>query len=188
MILEKGGLSWLIFFISVVLIGAVLLALLSIVYMSWKNGISPMPASAAVRRAVAAEINRFPEQGLIVEAGSGWGTLALYVAKHCLGWRIIGIENSRFPLWISRLVSRFDFSTDVSFIKRDLYTYPYERVDLVVCYLYPGGMKRLNTIFREKMAPGARVISVCFALPGWQSERVITCGDLYRTKVYVYTI
>jgi hypothetical protein len=171
-----------------VLVGVVLLALLSIVYVSWKNGISPMPASASVRHAVAAEINRFAERGLMVEAGSGWGTLALYVAKQCLGWRIIGIENSPIPLWISRQVSRFVFSTDVSFIKEDLYTYPYESVDLVVCYLYPGGMKRLSTIFREKMVPGARVISVCFALPGWQMERVINCGDLYRTKVYVYIV
>jgi hypothetical protein len=174
--------------LSGVLVGAVLLLLLSIVYVSWKNGISPMPASAVVRRAVAAEINRFSDRGLIVDAGSGWGTLALFVARHCSGWRIIGIENSRIPFWISRLLSRFNFSTNVSFIKGDLYTYPYESVDLVVCYLYPGAMKRLNTIFREKMTPGARVISVCFALPGWQSERVITCGDLYRTKVYVYTV
>jgi hypothetical protein len=174
--------------LSGVLVGAVVLALLSIVYVSWKNGISPMPASGTVRRAVAAEINRFSERGLIVEAGSGWGTLALYVARHCLGWRIIGIENSRIPLWISRLISWFDFSTDVSFIKEDLYTYPYESVELVICYLYPGGMKRLSETFREKMAPGTRVISVCFALPGWQAESMITCGDLFRTKVYVYTV
>ena len=54
---------------------AVLAAVLTIVYVSWRNGISPMPASAPVRRAVVTAIRKLPERGLLVEAGSGWGTL-----------------------------------------------------------------------------------------------------------------
>ncbi len=183
--------------VSILLVAVVFLAALSIVYMSWKNGISPMPSSTLVRQAVAEEVNWLSGKGVIVEAGSGWGTLALHVAKHCPGWRIIGIENSFLPLWVSRiasrLASRFHPTTSntapnsVTFIRGDLYKYPYEEADLVICYLYPGAMKRLNPIFRQRLAPGVRVISVCFALPEWQPERIITCGDLYRTQVYVYS-
>ncbi|NHN32117.1 class I SAM-dependent methyltransferase [Paenibacillus sp. S3N08] len=176
---------------SVALIVAVLLALLSIVYTSWRNGISPMPSSFHVRRTVVAEIKRFSGNGTIVEGGSGWGTLALDVAKHCPRWRIIGLENSIIPLGVSRLASRWASRgraapDNVAFIKEDLYKYPYDQADMVVCYLYPGAMKRLSGIFGERLVPGTPIISVCFALPGWQPERVITCRDLYRTKVYVY--
>jgi hypothetical protein len=177
---------------SVAVIAAVLSAMLSIVYASWRNGISPMPSSFHVRRTVVAEINRISGHGgTIVEAGSGWGTLALDVAKHCPGWQIIGIENSIIPLWISRLASRVASRRrcsvgNVAFIRGDLYQYPYEQADMVVCYLFPGAMKRLSGILSESLAPGTPIISACFALPGFQPERVITCKDLYRTKVYVY--
>ncbi|MDF2653230.1 MAG: class SAM-dependent methyltransferase [Paenibacillus sp.] len=171
------------------LVTVVFLAMLSIVYMSIRNGISPMPASSAVRREAAAEINKLTGRGTLVEAGSGWGTLALHAAKACPGWRIIGIENSVLPLWTSRLLARFfQGSTSVTFRSGDIYTYSYKDANAVICYLYPGAMKRLSSVLADGLAPGATIISICFAVPGWHAERVITCRDLYRTPIYVYTI
>ncbi|MBW7477230.1 class I SAM-dependent methyltransferase [Paenibacillus oenotherae] len=178
--------------ISLLFVVVVLLAVLSIVYASWRNGISPMPSSAIVRYAVSNEINRLEKGGIIVEAGSGWGTLALHVLRHCSCQKLIGIENSPVPLWVSRLSVRLLLSRKsalrgiITFNRGDIYTYSYERADVVLCYLYPGAMERLNLAFNERLKPGARVISVCFALPGWRPERIITCNDLYRTKIYVY--
>ncbi|MDF2960765.1 MAG: class SAM-dependent methyltransferase [Paenibacillus sp.] len=182
--------------VSALIIGAVFLAMLSIVYRSWRNGISPMPSSAPVRRAVADEVNRLAGRSKVVEAGSGWGTLALHLARRCPGKQLIGIENSPVPLWISRLAARLmvpeasesSSGSSIMFIRGDIYSYPYEDADIVVCYLYPGAMKRLSQVFERRLAPGAQVISICFALPGWRPERVVTCGDLYRTKVYVYAV
>ncbi|WP_409342317.1 SAM-dependent methyltransferase [Paenibacillus sp. MBLB4367] len=181
--------------VSVLAAGGVFLAMVSIVYASWRNGISPMPSSLAVRTAVAAEVNGLTGNGPIVEAGSGWGTMAFHLARHCRGRRVTGIENSPVPLWFSRLAARWSFPPlsralssrdNVTFVRGNLYDYPYEKADVVVCYLYPGAMKRLSRLFGKSMKPGARIISVCFALPGWRPERVVTCGDPYRTKVYVY--
>ncbi len=164
----------------------VLAAVLSIVFMSWRNGISPMPSSARVRRVVVDELRRLPGRGVMVEAGSGWGTLALQAGRHFPKRRIIGIENSFIPLWVSKLAAKTAPATNVTFIRGDLYIYPYERADTVVCYLYPGAMKRLSPIFREQLHGSAYIISICFALPDWEPERVITCRDTYRTKVYIY--
>lgn len=166
----------------------VLIAMLSIVYISWRNGISPMPTSAPVRRAVVGVIKQLPSHGLLVEAGSGWGTLALQIGRSCKGLRIIGIENSFIPMWISFLIAKLDNQANVTFQKGDLYTYLYRDVNMVVCYLYPGAMLRLRLIWREQLMPGTHVISVCFAIPDWEPEQIITCSDLYRTKIYVYTI
>jgi precorrin-6B methylase 2 len=180
--------------LSYLLLGIVFLAMLSIVIVSLRNGISPMPSSAKVRFAVAGEINRLSRGGTIVEAGSGWGTLALYLARHCPGWKLVGIENSPVPLWISRFFLRCLLAVNgisldsISFINGNIYTYPYAEVDVIVCYLYPGAMKRLSEIANNRLSPGTRIISVCFALPGWEPERIVTCGDLYRTKVYVYGV
>lgn len=177
--------------------GLALVAVISIVYTSLRNGITPMPSSLQVRRAVAGELNRLAGDGSAVEAGSGWGTLLFHLCRHCPGWRFTGVENSLVPLWISRmrawLVSRFIPADGVSrggvpvIIRGDIYGYPFGTADAVVCYLYPGAMKRLSPLLRQQLGKGGTVVSVCFALPDWQADRVITCADLYRTKIYVYT-
>ncbi|WP_426450324.1 hypothetical protein ACP26L_35540 [Paenibacillus sp. S-38] len=121
--------------LSVVLIGAVLLAALSIVWVSWKNGITPMPSSAVVRQAVMREVSRFPEHLRIVEAGSGWGQLVLQLAKGCPGRQLVRIENSPIPYGFSRaaaaVLSRLQPGVygaagggRISFVRRDLYRYP----------------------------------------------------------------
>lgn len=176
------------FTLTVVVLG--LGAVISIVWTSWRNGISPMPASALVRQAVANEVNRLQGTGTLVEAGSGWGTLGIHLARHCQGWRVVGVENSPVPLRASQLLARLHFGVDAkawaAFRRGNIYSWSYTDASVVVCYLYPGAMQRLSPILSRQLMPGARVISVCFALPGWTPERVVTCRDLYRTKVYVY--
>ncbi|AFC33991.1 hypothetical protein PM3016_7423 [Paenibacillus mucilaginosus 3016] len=163
--------------LSVVLVGAVLLAALSIVWVSWRNGITPMPSSAVVRDAVVREVSRYPEHLRIVEAGSGWGQLVLQLARECPVRQLVGIENSPIPYGFSRaagaLLCRLQPGVygaagqgRIAFLRGDLYRYPYEEADLVVCYLFPGAMQRLSGIFRNRMRPGARIVSIYFALPG----------------------
>ncbi len=121
----------------------------------------------------------------IIEAGSGWGTLAFQLAKDCPTVRIRGIENSPIPLWYSRLLARLQ-RLGITFQQGDLYHYAYTEADIVVCYLFPGAMNRLAPILERQCRKNTYVISVYFALPGWEPERVIRCRDLHRTPVYVY--
>lgn len=184
--------------ISLVIVITVLTAALSIIWMSWRNGITPMPSSPRVRRAVAEEVNGIGEGGLLVEAGSGWGTLGVYLAKHCEGWRVLGVENSPLPLAFSRVAAWLTFGVRpvagaagdavpfVKFLKDDIYRISYREAQAVVFYLYPGAMRRLGPLLAEQLAPGASIVSVCFALPGWKPEKTIVCKDIYRTRIYVY--
>ncbi|WP_434748863.1 class I SAM-dependent methyltransferase [Paenibacillus amylolyticus] len=175
-----------------------LIAVVWIVIVSWKNGISPMPTSRPVRQVVIQEINRISGYGDIMEAGSGWGTLGMDVVKHCPGKRLTGIENSLIPLWISQWLTwfsiwlrqaggqRHSLKGRLRFIRGNIYTCSYAHADCVICYLFPGAMTRLVDKFQSELPPGAKVISVCFALPGKEPLRTITCRDALRTKVYVY--
>ncbi len=181
--------------LSITIVAILLLAMISIVYVSWRNGISPMPASAQARHVVANEVDRISSTGTLVDAGSGFGTLAVHLAQHCPGWKIIGIENSLIPLWLSRFYWRLMAAmkgaslNSITFCNENLYTYSYAEADIIVCYLYPGAMDQLGRMVCNRLTTGStRIISICFALPGWEPARVITCKDLYRTKVYVYDI
>lgn len=171
----------------------VFVAMGSIVYRSLRNGISPMPSSGAVRRAVAAEINSLNRVRTIVEAGSGWGTLAFSITRQGRKVRrdiepkIIGLENSMVPLLFSQLMSVMLAEEMVTFVRRDIYRFSYRDADVVVCYLFPRAMQSLSMIFQEQLSIGTRIISICFALPGWVPEKVIVCEDMYHTRIYVYS-
>lgn len=178
---------------------AFFLSMLSIVAVSWKNGISPMPTSRPVRKAVIQEVNRIPGYVNVVEAGSGWGTLGLDVIRHCPGKRLTGIENSSIPLWSSQLLAllgtrwlqaangRDKLHGRLRYLRGNIYSSSYGHADIVLCYLFPGAMKQLVDKFKHELLPGAVVISVCFTLPGMTPVRTVTCNDTLRTKVYVYT-
>ncbi|GAB6930756.1 hypothetical protein JCM10914A_47390 [Paenibacillus sp. JCM 10914] len=113
----------------------------------------------------------------------------MQLATYNKAWRIVGIENSWIPLWVSKLSASLKrTAADLDFQHGDIYQYQYDQADVVICYLYPGAMTRLSTIMRVQLKPGAYLISVCFAMPGWEPERVVTCGDLYRTKLYIYRV
>jgi len=183
--------------ITLAIAALALLVVCSIVWTSWRNGITPTPTSPSVMRAVAEEVNRLNSEGVLVEAGSGWGTLGLYLGRHCKNWRVEGVENSPVPLilsklaaWIAagswRLSRREGPGRSVSFRRGNLYDVSYREADAVVAYLYSGAMRRFGPLLAEQLRPGAHVVSVCFALPDWQPERVVTCSDLYRTMIYVY--
>ena len=175
-----------------------LVAVIWIVIVSWKNGISPMPTSRPVRQVVIQEVNRISGYGDIMEAGSGWGTLGMDVVKHCPGKRLTGIENSLIPLWTSQWLVRLSvwfhragrrqhsLKGRLRFIHGNIYTCSYAHADYVICYLFPGAMARLTDKFQRELPPGAKVISVCFALPGKEPLRTIPCSDALRTTVYVY--
>lgn len=163
-------------------------AVMSIVFFTLKNGISPMPSSSHARSAVMEELKKLSlnSNHLIIDVGSGWGTLALQTARIFPNQMIMGLENSLIPFWISRLFKMMGPNSNLRLIHNDIYTYSYEQADIVLCYLYPGAMKRLSTIFEQQLHQEAFIISIFFALPGWKPERIIECTDFYRTKIYVY--
>jgi hypothetical protein len=144
-------------------------AVLSVVYYTLKTGISPLPSSRGARHLMLAEI---PEDfaGRIVEAGAGWGTLAIPLARRHPAATVTAYELSPVPfavLWLRRLGRHPNLRP--------------RRADF-------GAMRGLADQFRRQLRPGTRVISNTFALPGWSPVRVHRLADLYASRVYIYEI
>lgn len=158
----------------------------SIVYASWRNGISPMPSSPKAKRAI---ISLLPENvhGTIYELGSGWGTLVWMLARHYPNHRIIGYETSLIPYLFSRLALLFLRFPNVEIRRHDFFAVELTGAGLVVCYLYPKAMEMLTSKFFSELTPGCVVVSNTFALPGWVPDSSFDIGDVYHSKVYRYT-
>lgn len=150
----------------------------SILYWTCKNGISPMPTSPKVQRAL---LNAMPDQieGTIVELGSGWGTLAFALARRYPNAQVIGYETSHIPYLFSLLFRR----KNLTFVRKDFFKESLQ-VTVAICYLYPTAMQRL----KEKLESEGEiaVITHTFAVNGWKAKKIVEVDDLYKTKIYFY--
>jgi hypothetical protein len=150
-----------------------LLALGSLFFYALRLGIGPVPTSRRVRSEIEALLPSEVE-GHVYELGCGWGGLLARLRRY----GAVGVELSPLPALISA------FRGPV--IWRDLFEVELRDAELVVCYLYRGGMERLAKKLERELPEGAVVITHTFALPGWEPEEVRIATDLYRTPVYRY--
>jgi hypothetical protein len=176
-------------YVSIIIIALTLVAALSIVMYTLKNGIPPMPTTRYLCEQTEKILRKYElTNGTAVEAGSGWGTLALYLGRRHPQLQFIGLENSPLPFWVARLLRRVLARDNCRFLRTDMYRYDYRETKVVLCYLYAGAMRRFAPLFREQLQDRALVISIFFAIPGWTPIETYQCSDLYRTKIYVYHI
>lgn len=170
---------------AVIFIAASMAVILSVVYWTLRNGISPMPTSGHARRGVLLLAKECKNEK-IYELGSGWGTLLLPLAKEHPGSIIIGYETSPIPYFISWVRIKAAGLTNVRIIRKNFFEGDLSDAALVVCYLYPGAMERLKIKFEKELKKGASVISNTFAVPGWIPSETFKVQDFYHTIVYLY--
>ena len=158
----------------------------SIVFYTLRTGISPMPSSRRARDSVLGLIA--PEsEGEILEMGSGWGTLAIPLAKRCPQATVLAYELSPLPWLYSNLLKRLYGLKNLEFHRKDFQKIELKDASVVVTYLFPAGMEKLRRKFEKELPKNALVISHTFRVAGWRPTKEITLPDIYHTKVYLYS-
>ena len=159
-----------------------LLAMTSILIGVLRCGISPMPSTRAA--AIAMRRLAVPlDDGPIYELGSGWGGLAIDLARAHPDRRVRGYEISTLPYLFSIFLGHCSGLNNLEFRRQNFLRQDLSEAAMVVCYLFPGGMTRLA----EKLEGHSLVlVSNTFAMPGWEPEEVVELGDRHRTRVYRY--
>jgi hypothetical protein len=164
-----------------------LIVLCSMLILIWtvKNRISPTPTTRTVRKAIACEL---PEniEGTIVELGSGWGGIALFLAKKYPKAEVYAYETSPLPWLISNLRARFSAQKNIHFERKDFFLLPLSNAKLIWCYLSGPLMERLQKKLSQDTLSGTLIISNTFALPKYTPTKILTIDDLYKTKIYFY--
>ena len=97
-----------------------------------------------------------------------------------------GYELSPLPWVVSRMIQLTLRRPNLMLRREDFMDAPLKDAALVLCYLYPGGMARLQPKLAAELPAGALVISNTFALPDWQPTDMERANDLYDSPVYVY--
>jgi hypothetical protein len=170
--------------VGLVVIGLCCVTLGSIAYRSLESGITPMPSSGRVRRALESLLDELPATGAMAELGSGWGTVARQLARRRPRAWVVGFETSPLPYLFSRLRP----CANLKFVRADFFKRDLGCFGLIYCYLCPALMERLAAKFERELEPGSIVVSNSFALRGWRPARVVEVDDFYRSRIYVYVL
>jgi hypothetical protein len=169
-----------------IFIALTLLVVISIVLYTIRIGISPMPSSARSREAILSLLDDC-DGSRLVELGSGWGNLLIPIARRYPDKEIVAYELSPFPYLVSVFLKFLFRLHNVRLLRRDFLCADLSEADVLVCYLYPGGMKQLQKkILSDGLSP--TVISNTFAFDGIEPQRVLRVNDLYNSPVYLYKL
>lgn len=128
-----------------------------------------------------------PERdGILFELGSGFGLLAIDIAKAFPNKQVYAYEGSFFPWLFSLCLIKCMRLNNITLYYQDFFDIPLTKASVVICYLYPGAMTKLKGKFENELPPRAIVISNTFAVPGWKPSEVQRMDDLYQTPLYRY--
>ena len=150
------------------------------------TGAPPMPSPPQTHDPI---LELIPEdlEGVALELGSGWGSLALDIAQRRPKLRVRGIELSPVPLLFSVLRPDRWGQSNLRLELGDFNRADFgEGVKVVVVYLTPGNLAKLRPKLAQLPA-GTLVISNTFAVPGWEpaEERRAPRGNY---PVYLYRL
>ena len=106
-------------------------------------------------------------EGEILEMGSGWGTLAIPLAKRCPKAKVLAYELSPIPWLYSNLLKRLYGLENLEFHRKDFQKVDLKRASLVVSYLFPEVMEKLRRKFEKELPKNTMVITHTFRVPGW---------------------
>jgi Methyltransferase domain len=166
--------------------------LLSMEYYARKSKVVAAPSVPWMRKAVIERLEKeVQEKGLsaplILELGSGWGTLALAAAKVCPGATIVGYEISPVPLAFSRIKAKLCGYKNVKFLNADLFKEDFSKADILMTYLTMPHMELLRPKFEAELKTGAIVICNTFPVPGWTPAKEETIQNfVYTLKVFTF--
>ncbi len=146
-----------------------------------------MPStSRAISAMISMALPEVKEDMVIFDLGSGWGGLAVALAKHFPNHRVYGIENSLFPFLYSRLRNLLFPRSNLYYLRGDILEIKFDSPCIIVCYLYSGAMKKLKEKFEQDLQEGSVILSNTFTLVDKVPEDILELNDLYKTKIYKY--
>jgi len=126
--------------------------------------------------------------GAIIDLGSGWGNFVIPIAKSHPQRQVIGYELSLLPWLMSLLLKKLFGLKNLSLYRENFYKVNLPPASVIVCYLYPQAMSKIQAKLLLERPKVDFLISNNFALPSWQADKVIKLNDFYKSPIYLYKI
>lgn len=146
----------------------------------------PVPSCGKVKDAMLKDVAEYLKNKkgkVVMDLGSGWGTLLLPLAKQFPQHTFVGIEYGRIPYMISCLrAKRFK---NIKFYRQDFFNTDISQADVIFLFLLTSTMAKLSNKCITEAKKGAYAYVNRFPIQGKESEREVSLGSKYYTY-YVY--
>jgi precorrin-6B methylase 2 len=119
---------------------------------------------------------------LLYDLGCGDGRVLIAAARDFQA-RAVGIELDplRFA-WCWLRIRLLGMTDQVKLIRGNLFTIDLSQADLVVVYLLPGALKKLESKLLQELSPGTRVVSNTFIFPN-----MVPVSQEGKTRLYIFS-
>lgn len=119
----------------------------------------------------------------VVDAGCGFGTLIVPLAKKFPQHQFIGIEHSYIPFWIAKFRGRR--ISNMQIIHQDIFDYDFKDISFVICFLLPSIMDKFTKKCLQELQKKSYIFSNRFKLVGLEPFETIDLGDNF-SYIYLY--
>lgn len=135
---------------------------LSILLFHGLTGVPPVPSSSAEIADVVELLRNadLPKRAIIYELGSGWGSMAIALARAFPDAEIRGIEISPAPYLFSKL--RVRCFENVTIRWGNFFDHDVSDADAVTCYLMIKPMPKVSSFLDHMLKDGTPVVSLTF--------------------------
>ncbi len=103
---------------------------------------------------------------VVYDLGCGDARVLRYLARKYPKATFIGIENSAFPYYIAKTISRWNkmrgAPDNVKVLREDFFTHDLSKATRVFVYLYPQVMDDILNKLEEELPAGSRLVSTTF--------------------------
>jgi len=140
----------------------------------------PTPRKTMQRMFKSANIK--PDQ-IFYDLGCGDGRFIREAARSYQA-KAIGIELNPLLFLYAKFRSRKQKNETIFY--QNFYKTELKNADIVVCYLMPKTMKKIEAKFKRELKPGCKIISHGFRLKSWKPAQVIEPTPKEYGRIYVY--
>ena len=146
-----------------------------------------MPSSRKARQAV---IELVRERGYreVVELGSGFGHLAIAIARACPEVKVIAYENSFFPWLFSLIARKWLHLPNLSLNFGNYYKADLSNQTAFICYYSTIGIQKTYDKLLKISNLRKDLISICFAVNQINPLITVRLKDLMSTSIYLYQL
>lgn len=145
-----------------------------------------VPSHGKVKEAIieeAASILQNSDNKIVMDLGSGWGTLLLPLARKFPQHKFIGIERGFMPYYVSKW--RAHKLSNLTFCRQNFFDTDISEVDVVFVFLLSSTMEKLTLKIKKEMKPKSTVIANRFPMKNEEPSKKVSLGSDYYTY-YVY--
>lgn len=172
-------------FLPFLIFGTMIILLVSLLSMIWPpdSPWSPWWRTSAIVARVMCKKAKITKKDILYDLGCGDGTVLLTAAKEYQAHGV-GVDIDPLRVWVATCRMILHRVSDRVRVKRgNLFKTNISRASVVIVYLVPKTLNRLEEKFRKELRPGTRVVSYVY-----QIEYLPKIAEDRAHKVYVYEI